>query len=51
MNLIFVVVAIVLFVLVGLGTTVGHVDAVRLIAWGLASLAASMVPWPGWPNR
>jgi len=35
------------FVLVGLGTTVGHVDALRLTAFGLASFAAAHIAWPG----
>lgn len=47
MSLIFLVVAIVLFLLVGFGTTVGSVDALRLVAFGLASFAASHIAWPG----
>lgn len=47
MSLILLIVAIVLFILVGLGTTVGHVDAIRLTAFGLAAFAAAHIAWPG----
>jgi len=50
-SLIFTVIAIVLFLLVGLDAHVGSVDALRLVAFGLASLAAAHIAWPGWPNR
>jgi hypothetical protein len=50
-SLIFLVVAIVIFLLVGLGATLGHVDATRLVAFGLASFAAAHVAWPNWGPR
>jgi len=47
MSLIFAIVAIVVFLLVGLGAHFGTVDALRLVAFGLASLAAAHIAWPG----
>jgi hypothetical protein len=37
--------AAVIFVLVAAGVTAGHLDAVRLVAAGLALLAAGHVAW------
>lgn len=37
--------AVIIFVLVALGVTVGTVDAVRLVAAGLALLAAGHLVW------
>lgn len=51
MSLIFLVIAIVLFLLAGLGGSVGSFDALRLIAFGLASFAAAHIAWPGWGPR
>lgn len=52
LSLIFLVIAIVLFLLVGLGTTVGSVDALRLVAFGLAAFAAAHIAWPAnWGPR
>jgi len=50
-SIVFTIIAIVVFLLVGLGANVGSVDALRLIAFGLASLAAAHIAWPGWPTR
>jgi hypothetical protein len=50
-SLVFTIIAVVLFVLVGVGANVGTVDALRLVAFGLASLAAAHIAWPGWGPR
>jgi len=38
-------VAVIIFVAVALGVTAGHLDAVRMVAAGLALLAAGHLVW------
>ena len=48
MSLIFIIIAIVVFLLVGLGAApIGEVDALRLTAFGLVAFAAAHIAWPG----
>lgn len=47
MNLVFLVIAMVIFLLVGLGASLGTVDSLRLVSFGLAAFVAAHVAWPG----
>lgn len=47
LNAALIVVAIVLFVLVALGVTIGNTDALRLVSSGLALFAAAHLPIGG----
>jgi len=45
LNTLLLIIALIVFVLVALGVTVGTVDAVRMVAAGLALLTAAHVAW------